>query len=672
MPNKKLQESIVVTPAEKTSYSYRPNERAINMRSKVYKAAAEMIDVKSQKYNEFGSKTLKQYLDCNNKRLNVYAVSNDSCDPPKEEWQANNPTTIIRDAMKKVMASFSLEVPEMEVKAYGENNVLDFDRAETAKWLINGSYLQEENPIIENFWESWECGSQGTVFKYEGYLKTKYKQKFIKSYDAITGRVEFYEKEVDVDDKCLSFLMPTLELYLRDFYIHNIQDQPDLCWIRYYDEELFNYEFGNYPDAKFVKTSAQLTDADTDNFYYQSKWKQRTNEKQPIEVIRYYNRLIDSYLIIANGVILMDAPLLWRVNGKKVYPFAKAIWEPFVNKHFAYGKSFTDSMAGKVDDYETTRNNMLDKQWKSMKPGLLVGRVNQDAFNLEDQWVTDSTQISVEDVNQVKEVPVQGINTGDVEMLRLISQEITDAAPALPNMLTKKNATAREIVLSEEHIQELRLIHKEMIADLWRQKFSLRLANIQLNYPQPRTIVEDNKQLKVYRTYVIDNATLDRETGEIGILAIQFKNFALKDKAKIQREVSVEEEMMRREGIAFKKRVVPEDYLDNYRVNIEVIPASLIKQSQGRKQAEILEKVSTIAKLFPQIVVLNQKEYFTQICEAYDDKPGKYTKKLDQYNQMKDEQVKQQKQGVMNEELRKQDNEQLKAISADNAVEEPE
>ena len=42
-------------------------------------------------------------------------------------------------------------------------------------------------PVIENFWEAWEASSKGTVIKYEGYLRTRQTQKYIKSYDPVTG-----------------------------------------------------------------------------------------------------------------------------------------------------------------------------------------------------------------------------------------------------------------------------------------------------------------------------------------------------------------------------------------------------------------------------------------------------------------------------------------------------
>lgn len=615
--------------------SYIPSDRVRKIVQDVYDAIDVMTKARNQTYREFNNRALVTFVDDGDKRLNTYVIDKESYDPPKEDWQANLALPTTRDKQKRILASFSLQVPRMEVKAYGENASINVDRAETAKWLVKGSYEQEQNIVVQNFWEAWECSTRGTVVVYEGYLKTRYKQKFIKSFYIVTGTVEFDEKEVDVDDKCITFLMPLTEFYIRDFYIRELQDQPDVAWIRYYDKDIFDYEFGKYPNAKYVHSKGWFLNAETDSFFYQNKWKDRIAKDNQIEVARYYNRLTDRYIILANGVLLLEAPLLWRVNGMKVYPFAKTIWEPFANSQFFYGNSFPNSIMGQTDTYDTLINTMLDKQFRSMEPGMLIGKINQDAFELEDLIITGTTKIYVDDVTQVKPVPVEGITNGDVQMLKIVAASIEESAPSLPSMMAGKEATAREVVIADEKIKELKNVHYEMMTDLWRQKFALRLANIQLNYPQPRTIYENGETKKVWRTFVVENVVLDTVTGETGVLALQFRNLDDKEKKKVEMEISVEEKQMKLEGINYKKQILPTDYLDNYRINIEVIPESIYKESQGRQQATVLEKLDTIGKYFPQIFVLNQKEYFKQLSRAYGDSPEKYLSELEKFEQAK-------------------------------------
>ena len=613
--------------------SYRPGKEELQVITDVYKAVEDLIEVRDTTYKEFNDRVLTHFVDDGDHRLNTFVIDKDSYDPPKEDWQSNVVLPTIRDKQMKILAGFALSVPEVEVKAYGEDKLLDTDRGEMAKWLIQGSYLEEENSIVENFWESWECASRGTVIKYEGYLKVKAKQKYIKSYDISTGAVEVAEREVDVDDKCISFIVPITEFYPRDFYVHDVQEQDDCAWIRYYSKERATYEFGRYPNWTHVKTKLEMSTASTESEYHKSKWSTRVEGEEDIEIVRYYNILTDSYIIIANGVLLLDAPLLWKVNGKKQYPFAKTIWSPFVTKHFFYGNSFPNLMMGQYDNYNTLWNTLHDKEFRSLVPAILVGMLNRDSFDLEDEWLTGTTKISVADVNQVKVMEQAGVNNADVMMLKLVAQNLEDSAPSLPSLLGNKKATAREIVIADEKLQEMKTLHSELIVDLWRQKYALRLANIQLNYPQPRTIIdpETGKEKTINRTYIIENAELDSVTGERGVLAVQFKKVSKKALKKTEEDLAVEEKMMSMQGINYKKVLIPPNYFDNHMFRMAMIPDSITRVSQARAQASVLEKLASVSQFFPQIFLLNQKEYFEEFAKAYGDNPSKQIQKFEQF-----------------------------------------
>jgi len=615
---------------------YNPSDKIRQTISEAYSYIDDMVEARNKSYRQFNDRSLKDYIDDSEKRLNSYVLSREAQE--KEDWQANIALPTIRDKQKRMIAGFSLQVPDMITKAYGDNNMLDVDRAYVAKNLIQGSYLQEENPIIENFWEAWEASTKGTIIKYEGYLKTRYKQKFIKSYDLITGEVEESEKEVDVDDQCISMLVPLTEFYIYNFFVHDVQEQPRIAWIRYYDRGQLEHEFGQYQNFKYALPRTEMKRDTNSSFFYELSWSKRTDDSN-YEVVRLYDKSNDSYKILVNGVLLLDAPILWRVNGKKVYPFAKSIWEPFGSKHFFYGKSFPDVMMPLYDIQNNLFNSLLDKEYRSMVAPMLVGSVNMDAFDLEDEIVTGTTRIRVEDVNQVKPMQIKGLENADVAMIELVAEGINNAAPALSDMVSGKDPTAREVVLAEEKMKELKTMHHEFLIDLWRQKYMLRLANIQLNYPQPRKIVDNDGKVKVInRVYMIDNAILDPVTGEMGVLAIQFQKISdPKEKRNKEMDLAAEEQFFKSKGLNYKKILITPTYLDNYRFQIEVMPESLYKASLAKMQTSAAEKIQLIANYFPEIFIVNQEEYFRQLSESYDDKPDKYITEYSKFKQAQSE-----------------------------------
>lgn len=574
-----------------------------------------MIDLRNLTYRQFNDRTLKSYIDDSDKRLNAYVPSSD-----KEDWQANVALPTVRDKLKRILSGYSLTVPELKVTAgriTGELDVASIDRGEIAQKLVKSSYLENENPVIENFWEAWEMAARGTCIKYEGYLNTTFKQKFIKSYDPVTGIVEEDEREVTVDDKCISYLVPLTELYISDFYIHDIQDQPAIAWITYRSLEQFKYEFKKYKNADKVKNSQGLRE-DTSSFYKQDHWgKTDRAGKEKVEIIRYYNRLEDKYIIIANGIILAETPLLWQFNGKKVYPFAKAVLEPFEGKHFFYGKSFPDMMMGQYDLLNAYFNSTMDKGFKNLNPPTLIGRVNQDAFDLEDELLSTDTKIYVDDINQVKPMPIDQVSQADVAMIELLARGIEDSVPSMPHLMQGKEATAREVVITEERMKELRNIYHEMLVDLWRQKYQIRLANIMLSYPVPKTVYENGKTEKIYKTFVIENAMLDKDTKERGILAVQFRRLSKAEKREAELDMAAEKKAMATKGVNYRKIILDPGYFDGFRYKMTVIPESLHRTSMARLQATILEELATVATYFPQVFIANQKEYFEDVAKAY-------------------------------------------------------
>lgn len=629
-------EKQVTAEVSKEDKYYHPDTTTKERILKVYEYVDEMVRISNLTYKEFNNRTLKTFIDDGDLRLNAFVMPKDSYDPPKEEWQSNLALPTIRDKQMKILAGFALNVPDMEMKVYGEDYLLDTDRGYMAKWLTRGSYLEEENITVSNFWSAWENASRGTIVEYEGYIKTRIKQKFIKSYDIVTGHVEIDEREIDVDDQCFSFIVPLTEFYISDYYVHDVQEQDRVAWIRYYSKDRFEYEFGKYPDAKYVLAGNEMTNADVESEYHKTKWGARVTKEQPIEVVRFYCQLYDEYVILANGVLLLDAPLLWSVNGKKKYPFAKTIWSPFATKHFFYGNSFPNLMMSQYDNYNTLWNTLHDKEFRSLVPAILVGNINKDAFDLEDEWLTGTTKISVADVSQVKVMEQAGVSNADVLMIKLVAQNLEESAPSLPSLMGNKKATAREIVLADEKLQEMKTVYNEMLTDLWRQKYELRFANIQMNYPQPRKVVDDEgKEQTVYRTYVIDNAELDPTTGEMGVLAIQFRDVSKRQAAKIKMQVSVEEQQMTAKGVNYRKIIIPRNFFDSYTVRVQVIPESIMRVSQAKAQASILEEIQTTASMFPEMFVVNQKEYYTDYAKAYGRNPGPILQKVEQYQKAK-------------------------------------
>ena len=627
MPKTKQPEIVTpIDPEEEIQQKqYIPDNAEQDEIDFIYKEVDNMIDARDRSYRQFNNRNLISFIDDSEKRVQGYVPSRD--EQNKESWQSNVFNQATRNKLKAIVAAVASTPPALKYKAVNlETGSLDLKRAEIIENLVSYS-RNRKNTESEIFWEAWTCATQGTVIKYDGYLKTKYTRKFIKSYDLITGEMEFEEKEVTVSDECVDMLVPIQEFFITDYFIHDVQDQPAVAWIRYLDRETTEREFGQYKNWQYVfdkDTAGSTYDSDTDTFF-NGKWLKRVDGVNDYEVIKYYNRFEDKYCVLINGVLILSAPLLWgRID--KVYPFSKSIFEPFSGKQFFYGNSLPNANMDVQDVTNTLYNMSLDKTYRSLNPNRLAGIANKDLLEMEDEITGMESTIYVQDVNQVKYEAIPGLNNSEMSMIKWVAQGMDlGTVDQTQQGVAGRGVTAREIVIANENAKRLKGIFFMFLTDLWIQKTKLRILNIMMNYSSPKVeeIVGpegDTIYQESFRTFLVENSEFPN--GESGTLAVQF----VKDKNALPTpdQLDIEEEKFNLQGFNFQKIAITSDYLDNYDYDVQVISESLYQKDSAEQQATITEKIKVMGLAFPQIFLANQDILFKDFVKAYGDDDTKY------------------------------------------------
>lgn len=610
---------------------YNPSEAQKARIQFVYNERDEMIKLRDEAYVQFNDRTLKEFIDDSEKRLNAYVL--DKASQGKEDWQANFATRAYANKAKALLAATARDVPDMHFKAVQEDNQYNHFAADIMKNLTVHSYNQG-NPQEELFFLAWSNVGHGTVLSYEGFEKQTFVKKRIKSYDLLTGDVEEEVLEHTSQGEPCSYEIPLMHLLIKNFYIRDIQEQPAICLETFYaDQERFDANYGKYPNAKFVKDLADIK-ADEHDTYFHSHWNEAVESGKGFLVSRYMNKYRDLYRVVANGVELYNGPMLWiditRKNfGKKAYPIAKTIYEPFANTDFFYGNSQPNSAMGEGDVLNTLYNSSLDKQYRSLVPPLLVGMVNKDMLDLEDELVAGDTKIYVDDISQVKQMDLKGINDSDVKMIDMISRglDLTTLDP-MQEGAAQKYVTARAALGADERARQLKGIFTMFMESLWLQKVRLRVPNILLAYGTPtlkRIIGEDGamKLEEKFRLFNVEKTTLS--DGSKGTLGIQLMpKDQMTDRMALKGDVEAEEYNNFRAGKPYEKVILPYGYLDNISYDIEIITTSLWQSSQSLSMAMTLEKTSMINKLFPEYFAQNKELLFRDLVKNYNDDAGRY------------------------------------------------
>lgn len=600
----------------------------------LYKERREMVTKRDQTYIQFNDRTLKEFIDDSEKRLNAYVLDNAS--QGKEDWQANFATRAYANKAKALLAATARDIPDMHFKAVNEDDRYDHFGADVSKNLVRHSYYQG-NPQEELFFLAWSNVGHGTVLSCEDIQKNVYQKSRIKSFDFLTGDVEEELLEKESYGEPYSYEVPLMNLLIKNFYIRDIQEQPAIILEKYYpDKERFEFIYGAYPNFDKVKAIQDIKTNERDT-YFHKEWQEACEDGKGYHVACYMNKFmgrLGTLRIVANGVELYNGPMIWKDitrkgYGRPVYPIAKTIFEPFATGEFFYGNSMPNSAMGEGDILNTLMNSSLDKQYRSLVPPLLIGMVNKDMLDLEDEVVAGDTKIYVDDINQVKQMELRGINDSDVKMIDLVSRgfDLTTLDPAQEGA-AQKYVTARAAVAADEKARQLKGVFFMFMESLWLQKVRLRLPNILMTYTKPKLIeIIGEEGVKEYlekpRTFNVDQAELS--DGTRGTLGIEFRpKEDMADRKSLQLDVEAEEERNFAAGMPYEKLIMPFDRLDNLSFDIEIIPETLWQSSRAISMALILEKIQLINKIFPEYFAENKELLFRDLIKNYNDDASRY------------------------------------------------
>jgi len=600
---------------------YNPSDKEQELKKRIYNEFEDMRDLRNQRWRYFNDRSLKEFIEDAQLRLNGFVPTKE--EQGKETWQSNVFHPVTKNKFKAILASVALDVPQTKIVAQNEKSVRDQKRAYVMKNLVKYSYDQT-NKEEEIFFESWEVAEKGTVILYDGYLKAKAKRRVITSFDTETGEFETKDEEVETDSQCFEQIVPLMNFYISDYHIYDVQKQPAIIWIDRMTKEVFGNEYGKYKNAQHVPESVPTTPAQEDDTFFTEKWQDRFEGDAPIEVIKYYNKLNDEYVVMANGVILLNAPLLLGKK-KKWYPFAKTVFEPFATDFF-YGNNLPNSLMGEQDVINALYNMAIDKTYKSMAPALLIGNQNKDDFDLEDQNTTIDTKIYVQDINQVREMPISGLNASDIKMIEIISRGLDlSSVDSNQSGVAGRGVTAREVVIANENAKKLKGIIYLFLTSLWIQKMKLRIMNILTYYtkPEAKKVLGEGKDnvLDEYQTFMVEGAELpDGTKGTLGLtIAPTEKDLPDKNELDIK---SMQYEKQGEEN--YHLMAMTSDYLDDWTYDIKVVSESVFQKDSALSQMKMQEKLTLMGTFFPNFMMANQEKLAKDTITSFDDDPDEY------------------------------------------------
>lgn len=570
----------------------------------------DMSGLQNRVWREFNERTLKQYIDDNQKRANNYVEPrSDSLD----DWQTRGFEGITREKMFAFVSKVAMNRPKYKFKATKKDGFIDLIASEVSKDFYDYSWMTEDPTGVEFFFDAWEAAGSGTVIRWEGVEQTREIVEEFDSYDVTTGEIKgLKKKEIVSDLNCKSRRVDLKNFLVSNWYEPDIQKQSKIAEVQVMSRAQFNARYGKYKNANRVPKMTPLDNWLYEKSFYMEQWANVPEDS--VHLTHFYSKENgkNRYWILANGVLILATPNP-RKDGK--YPYSKGIFKPFANCNFFYGKALPDEIASDQDIYNAFKNMVIDRAILHVQRPMIT----DSGSEIEDDILGPNKILNIK--GKITTLDIQPPGVGDLNILEYLRNS-TDrqTADSTQSGFSGSGSTAREIVIADENARKLAGVFRLFLEDFDLKATKLRVGNILQFYFEPTKVEEviDGRKAKklkaAYRLISLDGHKL--KNGKTGIKIIG----VVGDKTELpsKRSIKVDEEMAKLQGTEMEKVVITCSYIKNITLDVTIIPESSFEQSRSLELAMANEYIKTIAMLFPAKFQEFSEIFFREINEIYE------------------------------------------------------
>lgn len=611
---------------EETPVFRYPSEKENEVVRSVFNKFRDCSDARNQNFENFDGLNLLDYIDDSIRRYTTNVDYREDI----EDWQARVHDPFTRNKVNAVLGKIVQVLPIAEFKGRGDEDV------RRGQILTNLYEYSEELDDYEELMMNilLESIVKGTAVGYEGHERKSIKQR------DITGTGD----EITVNERTKKINRLYGEVVrLEDFYpssvgARRIKDMPYCFWrlTLPYQEFLQNFAAFERADDVNPMSTADLTMEQRPLYLdYVS-----TNVPEgEVEVIRYYNKDVDEYVIIANGIWLNPiksksgteiSPLPFK---HKDLPFWEVRFESF-DSSFFYGKSLPDKLKSFQDVLNVLTNMLLDQSFLTVfKPILTSGfdSIEDDYLRPGRRTPIDTQGMSIKDSVQELDISTpSGWHQYILQYTRNIMEESSvDALQSGSTGGLADRTPAQAVRVAAEGVSSVLGLFGRFLKYGVKRKATLRAKNIMQfwtdkNNPVIEQILgtggteEFNKAFNIFK---IENTVMSN--GKRGMKIIEMfgdKNkMPTKEKLRARAEVFKAETRKNIEVVA-----IPYQYIQEFEFDTTLVHNPKTERTKDSEQAIQLEKVRVYKSFWPNLV--DDVELLAQTAEKMGDDPTKIMK----------------------------------------------
>lgn len=484
--------------------AYHPNKRQRAIRRKVWTRYRDMADNQWRKEAErdwdMADKMFRQWMP--------------ERDP--DDWRAD---ISLPDGFAAIQAQMQETIDRMsrpELK-----RVEDSDTAKAAFANAIMTYNMDRTGFdFQYFKAKYAAAIRGTSFLFNYYRVDKRK---VHDPTGVNddGTLKYKEKEViDFDDDYTEFVEN--EYIFTDETGSHVDDLRDMVRREILHEDEFRRIYKDKPGFVDVEKVKCGDDTGTRSYFRLA----HDMHGEDIEILHYYNRATDEYLVLANNVAIYDGYLPYK---HKELPIA--VVYHYMIPGFFWGMGIPKVIWQLSEERRSLRNQNLDRQKLQLNKSFVVK--DNAGLDEEELFSRPHALIEVNSAGGSLSETITALEYGDVPASYFRTEEVLlediRRAHGIDDRIQGVNVggTATEAAILKESSQKrinllARLVEMDTMVRLGRLKWS----NIQFFYPAPRVerVTEDNeeREKKVYKKITVKGKQFEVVKDDQGKTSLRF------------------------------------------------------------------------------------------------------------------------------------------------------
>ena len=600
-----------------------PNEKEKDVIEAIFQKFRSTSDDRNQTFEYFDGMSLVDYIEDSARRFFTNIDERDDL----EDWQARVHDPFTRNKVLAILGKVVGVLPIAEMKSIGKDD--------PRKGLIL-SNLYEHSEEIDDYEEFMihlllDAIVKGTAIGYEGHEKKDKLHRDVRGTDDDISVTEVTETK----NKLFAGIVDLEEFYPSSVGIRTIKKMPFCFWRKIINFTEFRESWASFDRTALVHPNVVMREDEEARPFYKDYISDGVPEGH-VEIIRYYNRDVDEYIVLANGVWLN--PITDKGGEMKISPLPfnhkeLPFWEikfDFFGSDFFYGKSLPDRLKSMQDVLNVLTNMLLDQSFLTIFPPLLTAGFDP----IEDDYLRPGRRTPVDTqglpLSQQYMQLEMGTPTGWHQFILNYTRKIMEESSV--DQVTQgiagvgERVTAEEIRTAASGVASLLGLFARLINYGIKRKAFLRGKNILQFWTDKKNPVFKNilgegsgsELNKAFNSFQIDNGILT--DGKRGIKIVEI--FADRNQMPTRAEIMARGRVTEVEtGKPTEIVAVPAEYIRNMEFDIKLVPSPKSSMSRELDKAIQLEKVRVYLSFFPQLIDLN--ELAAQTAEKMGDDPTK-------------------------------------------------